>query len=326
MNALVTGGAGFIGSHLVDSLLSKGDSVVVLDNLSAGKHDNLAHLKNHPHLFVQKGAADNEQTLAPLIEKAEIVFHLAAILGVPRVCLEPARTLETNFLATRAVVRLCREHRVKMVLASTSEAYGKTTVKPVNESDDAVFGPSSVPRWAYALSKLADEYLVQDLMKEVPAVIIRFFNIYGPRQDPLGSASVIPRLTRQALTSVPLTIFSDGRQTRSFTYVSDAVAGILAAAAKADRGVFNIGRPKETTINALAEMIIGFSGSRSLITYIEPPPEWGRFEEQRERLPDITRARDQLGFQPTMTLHEGLIRTIEWMKRDVLHLEERKAG
>jgi UDP-glucose 4-epimerase len=327
MSVLVTGGAGFIGSNLAEELLVRGSSVTVLDNLSTGRLANIAYLRKYPGFRFVKGNAEDPAIVEQLVSEAAAVFHLAAVVGVPRVCLEPAGTLEVNFGATQTVAEICRKYGVKMILASSSEAYGKNHAKPLKETDDTIIGPSSVPRWAYAVSKLADEYLVRGLMKDQPAVIIRYFNAYGPRMDPIGGSSVVATFIRQALLEQPLTIFGDGNQTRSFIYIQDTVAGTLAAAERPDSGLFNIGRPKETTVNELAEKIIMLSDSISVIEHCDPPPEWGEFEEQRQRLPSIASAQTQLGFKPTIDLENGLIRTIDWMRgelRVVKHL--RRAG
>lgn len=317
MNVLVTGGAGFIGSHLVEALLRRGDRVTVLDRISRELPNNTQYFRDSERVRVITGDAADRRRMEPLVAEADLVFHLAAIVGVERVCLDPGTTLKANFAATETVCELCLRHQVKLVFASTSEVYGKTLERPVRENTDPVLGPTFVPRWSYAVSKLADEYLVRALMDEGSAVIVRFFNCYGPRLDPSGSTSVVSRFIGQALRNEPITVFGTGDQTRSFTYVSDTVTGTLAAADRIEGEAFNIGRPCETSINELAALIRELAGSTSPIEHREPPTDWGTFEEQARRLPDITKSAQELGFEPRIDLRTGLVKTIAWMSAQI---------
>lgn len=324
MNILITGGAGFIGSHLTDSLISKGHNLVIVDNFFSGERENITHHLSHVNLKVACGSVLDQGLLEPLISESDLVFHLAAVVGLERVCPEPVNAIKINILGTDAVFQLCRKHNVKVILASSSEVYGKSEKVPLNEKDDTILGTTKIPRWSYALSKLADEQLAYDAMKDIPVVILRFFNAYGPRVKPMGGSGVVARFIDQALNDLPLTVHGDGEQGRSYTYIDDTIAGILAAA-RQENDLFNIGNPKLTTINELALLIKVLTGSNSKIIHVPHPKKWGAYEETRKRVPDISHARNVFGFQPKLSLDEGLRRTIEW-KRKLLTRQEKEVA
>lgn len=314
MTILVTGGAGFIGSHLVDALVDRGHEIIVLDDLSHGRRENLAdHLKGDQVRLVVDSIL-NQQLCDKLVAKSSLVYHLAAIVGLERVCPNPISTLEVNIAGTHNILDLCRRYGIKVLLASSSEAYGKNEKVPLHEDDDTILGWSKAPRWSYAISKLADEHYAWKMMKDLPIVIVRYFNSYGPRVQPTGGSGVIARFIKQALTGAPITVFGDGQQTRSYTYITDVVEATINAAEKARGEIFNIGNPIETSINELAGLIKKLTGSNSEIVHRSHPKYWGIYEETRRRVPDINRATEYLDFRPTVPLAEGLERTIAWMR------------
>ncbi|MCS7282669.1 MAG: NAD-dependent epimerase/dehydratase family protein [Anaerolineae bacterium] len=322
MNVLVTGGAGFIGSHLVDALMVEGHEVVVLDDLSVGKLENVAH-----HLFSDRfrfvrDSVLNEAVLEPLVRWADVVFHLAAVVGVKYVVEDPLRAIRVNIRGTENVLDLAFRYGVRTVVASSSEVYGKSTHVPLREDNDRLLGPTTVPRWSYADAKAIDEYIALAYARQgLPVTIVRYFNAYGPRLDPRGYGSVVARFFTQALRGEPLTIYGDGQQTRSFTYVSDTVRGTILAGTKPEAAgqIFNIGSDREITINDLAQRILELTGSRSEIVHVPYSEAYGPdFEETRRRVPDVSRAREVLGFEARIPLEEGLRRTLEWFRRTVL--------
>ena len=310
---LITGGAGFIGSHLAEAL-AKNDEVVVFDNLSTGQEENLKDFLGKSSTRMVVGSVLDRQKLEPLVEQADIVYHLAAVVGVDRVIRYPRATLAVNIDGTRNVVDLCRQSGSKLVLASTSEVYGKNQDVPLAEDDSTWLGPTTVPRWCYAVSKLADEHLALASAKEMTVVIVRYFNCYGPRIDPAGYASVIALFIDQALRGEPITVYGDGSQTRSFTYVADTVAATVAAGAYNGTGVFNVGRAEEISIDDLARLIRESTASDSPIVHQSFPARWGRFEETRRRVPNISRAREALGFEAETELIDGIDKTVRWAR------------
>lgn len=314
MTILVTGGAGFIGSHMADALSERGDEVILLDNLSNGKIEKVAHLVNDGKAQLVTGSVLDEDTVDSLVAKASVVYHLAAIVGLERVCPNPAGTLTTNIDGTRIVLEACRRYGVKAVIASSSETYGKNEKIPLSETDDTIIGSTQVPRWAYAVSKLADEHLAWSMRSDIPIVILRYFNSYGPRVEPTGGSGAVARFIQQAIAGQPLTVFGDGRQARSYAYVSDTVKATIAAGDRLEGVRLNIGHPEETTIDRLAEMVIELTGSSSEITHLDTPLNWGPYEETRRRVPDITKAVSLLGFRLDVDLRTGLTRTIDWMR------------
>ncbi len=316
---LVTGGAGFIGSHLVDALLEAGRSVIVVDDLSVGKRQNFAqHLENPRFRFVH-GSILDAALMDSLAAQVDAIYHLAAVVGVTYVVRDPLHGMQVNLRGTETVLQAAAKHRRRVLVASSSEAYGKSTRVPFREEDDTVMGPTSVPRWAYALAKLLDEHFAFAYYRQtgLPTVAVRYFNAYGPRLDPRGYGSVVARFMTQALTGQPLTVYGDGLQTRSFTFVKETVRGTMAAmdTEAATGKAFNIGHARETTINELAELIRRLSGAQTEIVHIPYEQAYGRdFEEARRRQPDTSRAAELLGFRATVSLEDGLRETISWFK------------
>lgn len=328
MRILVTGGAGFIGSNLVDTLMAEGHEVTVLDNLSVGKIQNIAHHLESERFHFVNDSILNLTTLDRLVRQADLIFHLAAVVGVKYVVEDPLNAIITNVRGTENVLELAFKYWVRTVIASSSEIYGKSTDVPLREDGDRLLGPTTVGRWSYSDAKAIDEYFALAYAKKgLPVTVVRYFNAYGPRLDPLGYGSVVARFFTQALKGDPLTVYDDGKQTRCFTYVADTVRGtILAATVKEAAGqVFNIGSDRETSINELARRIKELTGSSSEIVHVPYTSAYGpHFEETRRRVPDISRAREVLGFVPETPLEEGLRRTLEWFRdqgRDLLDVE-----
>jgi UDP-glucose 4-epimerase len=319
MRVLITGGAGFVGSHLSDGLLSRGDEVFVLDNLSTGSIDNIAHLKSHPKFHYTIESVTNEPVLAELIDSCDAVVHLAAAVGVKLIVEAPVHTIETNVHGTEVVLKHANKKKKLVVIASTSEVYGKSADVPFREDADLVLGPSEKHRWAYACSKLIDEFLALAYWKErkLPVIILRLFNTVGPRQT--GQyGMVIPNFVRQALAGHPITVFGDGTQSRSFTYVGDVVRAMLGLIdePRAVGQVFNIGNGQEITIGDLAARIKALTHSASTIVRVpyEQAYEAG-FEDMPRRVPDISKVRSLVGYEPTVELDEILQRVIEYFRQ-----------
>lgn len=319
MRALITGGAGFIGSHLSEALLQAGHQVVIIDNLSTGSIDNIRHLKDRPGFSYHIDSVDNERLLAELIDDADVVFHFAAAVGVKLIVEQPVHTIETNVHGTEVVLKLANKKKKLVVVASTSEVYGKSNDVPFREDSDLVTGPTTKHRWAYACSKAIDEFLALAYWKErkLPVIIVRFFNTVGPRQT--GQyGMVIPNFVRQALAGEPITVFGDGTQSRSFTHVIDVVRALIALIhePKAIGQVVNIGNTEEVTIRELAERVRRLSGSASLIRLIpyEEAYESG-FEDMPRRLPDLTKIHAMIGYEPKHTLDDILNHVIESFRR-----------
>ena len=318
MRALITGGAGFIGSHLSGALLDAGHQVLVLDNLSTGSIDNIAHLKGRPGFEYVIDSVENEPLLAELIDRADVVFHFAAAVGVKLIVEQPVHTIETNVHGTEVVLKHANKKKKLVVVASTSEVYGKSVDVPFSETSDLVMGPTTKHRWAYACSKAIDEFLALAYWKErkLPVIIVRFFNTVGPRQT--GQyGMVIPNFVRQALAGEPITVFGDGTQCRSFTHVSDVVRALVALVQepKAIGEVINIGNVEEVSIYGLAEKIKAMTGSASAIRLIpyEQAYESG-FEDMPRRLPDLTKIRGMIGYEPRHTLDSILHDVVEYFR------------
>jgi len=319
MRVLITGGAGFVGSHLAEALLERGDEVHVLDNLSTGSIDNIAHLKTHPRFHYVIDTVTNEPVLAELIDRCDTVVHLAAAVGVKLIVEAPVHTIETNVHGTEVVLKHANKKKKLVVVASTSEVYGKSANVPFAEDADLVLGPTQKHRWAYACSKMIDEFLALAYWKErkLPVIVIRLFNTVGPRQT--GQyGMVIPTFVRQALAGQTITVFGDGTQARSFTYVGDVVRGMLALIdePRAVGQVFNIGNGAEITIGALAERIRTLTGSQSEIVRIPYDQAYeAGFEDMPRRVPDITKINALVGYTPTVDLDEILARVIEYFRQ-----------
>jgi UDP-glucose 4-epimerase len=314
MRVLITGGAGFVGSHLAEALLARGDEVYVLDDLSTGSIDNIAHLKSDPKFHYTIDTVTNEPLLAELIDRCDTVVHLAAAVGVKLIVESPVRTIETNVHGTEVVLKVANKKKKLVLIASTSEVYGKSAKVPFNENDDLVLGPTSKHRWAYACSKMIDEFLALAYWKErkLPVIIVRLFNTVGPRQT--GQyGMVVPNFVRQALANEPITVFGDGTQSRSFTYVGDVVRAVVALInePRAIGQVFNIGNGNEIAIKDLALQIKAMTGSTSPIVTIPYDQAYeAGFEDMPRRVPDIARIRALIGYEPTVELDEILSRVI----------------
>ena len=318
MNALITGGAGFIGSHLAEQLLEQGHGVAVLDDLSTGSIDNIRHLKGRQRFSYEIDSITNEPLLAELIDRSDVVFHLAAAVGVKLIVEQPVYTIETNVHGTEVVLKHANKKKKLVVIASTSEVYGKSADVPFREAADLVLGPSSKHRWAYACSKLIDEFLALAYWKEkkLPVVIVRLFNTVGPRQT--GQyGMVLPTFVRQALAGQPITVFGDGTQSRSFTYVGDVVGALITLAGdrRAIGQVFNIGNMGEVTIADLAAKVKAMTGSCSPIQYVPYDQAYeAGFEDMPRRVPDITKIREFMGYEPKMQLDDIIRTVIEHMR------------
>jgi UDP-glucose 4-epimerase len=313
MIALITGGAGFVGSHLAEQLLAGGHEVLVLDNLSTGSIDNITHLKGHPSFSYVIDSVTNEPLLAEMIDRSDVVFHLAAAVGVKLIVEQPVHTLETNVHGTEVVLKHANKKKKLVFIASTSEVYGKSTDVPFREAADLVLGPTAKHRWAYACSKLIDEFLALAYWKEkkLPVVIVRLFNTVGPRQT--GQyGMVLPTFVRQALAAQPITVFGDGTQSRSFTYVGDVVEALikLAQEPKAVGDVFNIGNTDEVTIRQLAERVKSMTKSASPIHHVPYDVAYeAGFEDMPRRVPDISKIQSLIGFAPKLGL-DDIIRSV----------------
>jgi len=319
MRVLITGGAGFVGSHLSEALLTRGDEVFVLDNLSTGSIDNIAHLKDDPKFHYTIDSVTNEPLLAELIDRCDVVVHLAAAVGVRLIVESPVHTIETNVHGTEVVLKHANKKKKLVLIASTSEVYGKSTDVPFREDADLVLGPTSKHRWAYACSKMIDEFLALAYWKErkLPVIIVRLFNTVGPRQT--GQyGMVIPSFVRQALAGHPITVFGDGNQSRSFTYVGDVVRAMVALINEpgAIGQVFNIGNENEITIGALAERIKAAAASTSEIVHIPYDQAYeAGFEDMPRRVPDISKISTLIGYAPTVELDEILCRVLEHFRQ-----------
>jgi UDP-glucose 4-epimerase len=308
MRALVTGGAGFIGSHLVEHLLGRGDHVVVLDDLSTGSLDNLAGVRSHPELEVEVGSILDRAALARLTEGCERVYHLAAAVGVRLIVDQPLTGMRTNIHGTEHVLDACRDAGAALLLVSTSEIYGKNTADRLDEGADRVLGSPLVSRWTYAGAKGIDEAFAHAYWTEfgLPVSIVRLFNTVGPRQTG-RYGMVVPTLVGQALRGEPLTVFGDGRQTRCFSYVGDVVPAIRAIADdERSRGqAFNLGGAQEIAIGDLAERIVELLGSPSPIVRVPYERAYGAgYEDMRRRVPDNSRAEALVGFIPRTGVDE----------------------
>ena len=319
MRVLITGGAGFVGSHLAEALLDRGDEVFVLDDLSTGSIDNIAHLKDKPRFHYTIDSVTNEPLLAEMLDRCDTVVHLAAAVGVKLIVEAPVRTIETNVHGTEVVLKHANKKKKLVVIASTSEVYGKSAAVPFREDADLVLGPTSKHRWAYACSKLIDEFLALAYWKErkLPVVIVRLFNTVGPRQTG-RYGMVVPTFARQALSGRPITVFGDGTQSRSFTYVGDVVRAVVALInePRAVGQVFNIGNGREISIGELASRVKQNAESSSPIVTIPYDQAYeAGFEVMPRRVPDISKIRALVGYEPTVELDDILIRVIASLRQ-----------
>jgi len=323
MRVLVTGGAGYIGSHLVDALIKRGDEALVIDNLSTGKIENVRHLLGHPAFHFINDSILNEPLLERFVPSMDLIFHLAAAVGVRNILQDPLAAINTNVRGTEVVLGLAFKYWKRLVLASSSEIYGKAGHVPFREDDDRVLGSSAVARWSYSMSKAIDEHFAfAYAAKGLPVSILRYFNSYGPRLDERGYGSVVANFTRQALRGEPITVLGDGKQTRCFTYIEDTVAGtLLAGEVKEAIGeAFNIGSPTETRILDLARLVKRLTRSKSPIEFQPYEAYYGEgFEDTRRRVPSGEKAKRLLGFTPRVDLEAGLKKTIVWCREHFTH-------
>eukprot|EP00456_Euglypha_rotunda_P086628 TRINITY_DN878_c0_g1_i31.p2 TRINITY_DN878_c0_g1~~TRINITY_DN878_c0_g1_i31.p2 ORF type:complete len:330 (-),score=97.65 TRINITY_DN878_c0_g1_i31:1212-2201(-) len=318
---LVTGGAGFIGSHLTERLLELGHEVIVLDNMSTGRQSNLDGIADHPRLSIRNGSITDPVLLSETMAGVEIIYHLAAAVGVKLVADDPVRTIETNIFPTEVLLRAAATAKQRVFIASTSEVYGKNPKERWTEEDDLHFGPTSRPRWAYGCSKAIDEFLALAYHRKfgLPVVIGRFFNVVGPRQ--VGHyGMVIPRFVDQALKGGPVVVYDDGEQVRCFAHVKEVVNSIirLVETPAAQGFVYNIGSDAPVSIRGLANEIIQRVDSKIEVQYLAYRDAYGDdFEDVRRRVPDVSRLEATIGYKPSMTLGQILDDIIRW-KREQL--------
>ncbi len=313
MRILITGGAGFIGSHLSDAYLQRGDEVFIIDDLSTGSIENIRHLKEHPRFHYTIENVHNQPVTAELVDQCDVIFHLAAAVGVKLIVESPVRTIETNVHGTEVVLSLANKKKKKVLIASTSEVYGLSTEVPFREDGNLVMGATTKGRWSYACSKAIDEFLALAYWREkkLPTIVVRLFNTVGPRQT--GQyGMVIPTFVKQALSGRPITVFGDGKQSRCFGYVGDVVGALMKLMddESAVGEVFNIGSNQEISIMDLAKTVKELTNSESeivLIPYDEAYEEG--FEDMPRRIPDISKVKAQVGFQPEMSL-EGILKSV----------------
>jgi UDP-glucose 4-epimerase len=313
LRVLITGGAGFIGSHLSDAYLQRGDEVFIIDDLSTGSIENIRHLKEHPRFHYTIESVNNQPVTAELVDQCDVIFHLAAAVGVKLIVESPVRTIETNVHGTEVVLSLANKKKKKVLIASTSEVYGLSTEVPFREDGNLVMGATTKGRWSYACSKAIDEFLALAYWREkkLPTIVVRLFNTVGPRQT--GQyGMVIPTFVKQALSGRPITVFGDGKQSRCFGYVGDVV-GALMKLMDDEKGVgevFNIGSNQEISIMDLARKVKELTNSESeivLVPYDEAYEEG--FEDMPRRIPDISKINAQVGFKPEMSL-EGILKSV----------------
>lgn len=320
MKALITGGAGFIGSHLTEYLLQHNHEVTLVDNLVTGAATNVAHLAGHPKVTVIEDTVLNQPLIQDLVPRHDVVFHLAAAVGVRWIIENPLLAIHTNIRATEIVLEAAAATGTKVLIASTSEVYGKNEREELREDDDSIIGSTQITRWLYANTKATDEFLALAYHRDrgLPVVIFRFFNTVGPRQTG-RYGMVVPRFVRQALANEPITVHGDGTQTRCFTDVRDAVRAVaeLGECPSAVGQVFNIGNPREISIRGLAELVISMTGSRSqleFVPYSEAYP--AGFEDMRRRVPCVDKLRNYLGWAPSISLEDNLTRIIQAMREE----------
>jgi UDP-glucose 4-epimerase len=315
---LVTGGAGFIGSHLCEALIARGDEVFMIDDLSTGSYDNIRGLKDNSTFHITIGSILDSPLLEPLVEKVDLVYHLAAAVGVHKIIEAPVDTIETNILGSHKVLSACAKFHKTVLLASTSEVYGKSDSCPFREEDDAVYGPTTKSRWSYACSKAIDEFLALAYAKEkgLPVIIARLFNTTGPRQTG-RYGMVLPRFIKQALQGAPITVYGNGRQSRCFANVSDVVEALLRLVdePRSLGQVFNIGNPEEISIYELAEKVKRMTGSTSKIELVPYEEAYSAgFEDMERRVPCIDKIAALVGFAPKVPLDQTISRIVESMK------------
>lgn len=313
MRVLITGGAGFIGSHLSDAYIKRGDEVYVIDDLSTGSIENIQHLKSHPRFHYTIDSVHNQPVTAELIDQCDVIFHLAAAVGVKLIVESPVRTIETNVRGTEVVLSVANKKKKKVLVASTSEVYGLSSDVPFREDGNLVMGATTKGRWSYACSKAIDEFLALAYWREkkLPTVVVRLFNTVGPRQT--GQyGMVIPTFVKQALAGRPITVYGDGTQSRCFGYVGDVVGALmkLMDSSEAVGQVFNIGSNEEISIRALAERVKEITQSDSEIVYVPYDQAYEEgFEDMPRRIPDISKVNELVGFRPEMSL-DGILESV----------------
>lgn len=313
MRILITGGAGFIGSHLSDAYIKRGDEVYVIDDLSTGTIDNIQHLKGHPRFHYTIDSVHNQPVTAELIDRCDVVFHLAAAVGVKLIVESPVRTIETNVHGTEVVLSVANKKKKKVLIASTSEVYGLSTDVPFREDGNLVMGATTKGRWSYACSKAIDEFLALAYWREkkLPTIVVRLFNTVGPRQT--GQyGMVIPTFVKQALAGRPITVYGDGKQSRCFGYVGDVVGALVKLMDHPDAvgQVFNIGSNTEISILELANRIKQITRSDSEIVFVPYDEAYEEgFEDMPRRVPDISKIGKFVGFRPEMSL-EGILESV----------------
>jgi len=322
MVVLITGGAGFIGSHIAEELIKRGNSVLVIDDLSTGKRENISHLEGDGKFSFIQDTILNEPLMESVVDECDIIYHLAAAVGVEFIIGNPIKSIEINVLGTEIVLRLAEKKKKKVIITSSSEIYGKNQKRIFQESDSRVLGTTLTHRWSYSCSKALGEFLALAYWREkrLPIVIARLFNTCGPRQTG-NYGMVVPRFIEQAISGNPITIYGDGNQTRSFAYVSDVVNGMVSLAnhPKAVGEIFNIGGEEEVTISDLAKKVKRLTKSNSQIVYLPYEVVYGEdFEDMRHRIPDTTKIRNLIGYVPKVGLEDALKRTIDY------HREKKK--
>lgn len=322
MRALITGGAGFVGSHLAEALLNQNAFVTVIDDLSTGSITNIRHLKGRSGFSYVIDTVMDHSLMAELVDAADVIYHLAAAVGVRLIVESPVRTIETNVSCTEAVLTLAAKKQKKVLIASTSEVYGKSTAIPFCEDGDLVIGNTTRGRWSYACSKTLDEFLGLAYWKEkkVPVVVFRLFNTVGPRQTG-RYGMVLPTFVQQALKNESITVYGDGQQSRCFTWVGDAVRAIidLSLHPQAVGQVFNIGSEQEVTIMDLAKMVRDVARSSSEITLVPYDQAYEEgFEDMGRRVPDLSKIRNLIGYKPTVDLPNIVAQVVEYYRQQML--------
>lgn len=325
-SALITGGAGFIGSHLAEALLERGHCVAIIDNLTTGRFENIAHLVDHPRFRFTIDTIADEGVIDRVVSECDVVFHLAAAVGVELIVKDPVHVIETNILGTHVVLKVANRYRRKVLLASTSEIYGKNNHVPFHEDDDRLVGPTTKARWSYSTSKAVDEFLALAYHRQMslPVVVFRLFNVVGSRQT-AQYGMVVPRFVQQALEEAPLTVYGDGQQTRCFCDVEDAVAAMIALAECPDAvgQVFNVGSTDEVAIRDLARRVLELTGpvdapaaaEDGRVTFVSYEEAYERgFEDMRRRVPDISKIKAAIGWEPQIPLDETLRRVIAFYR------------
>jgi UDP-glucose 4-epimerase len=322
MKTLITGGAGFIGSHLADACIARGDEVFVIDDFSTGTRENLAQLDGHPRFHCTAGSVRDSDLVEELVDRCDVIYHLAAAVGVKLIVESPVRTIETNVRGTEVVLAAVSRQRKRLLITSTSEVYGLSDAVPFREDGNLVMGATNKGRWSYACSKAIDEFLALAYFREkqLPVTIVRLFNTVGPRQTG-RYGMVVPTLVQQAIAGEPLTVFGNGRQTRCFGYVGDVVKALLALMERPESAgeVFNIGSTEEVSITQLAERVLSLTGASSEIVYVPYSEAYEEgFEDMPRRVPDTSKLKRLIGFAPRTSLDDILRAVIHECDRDRL--------